>query len=245
MLLQNVPLCRSASKNAVLKDSYLNINETGMDLDFLNLSGENSSFLNITTSQQEDYDASCNATEYTLIQFIRCIQLLMSQSLLTNFFYFIFSMSTSSLNLVVIILINRHRKNKTVFDKIFIGHAFVDFLVGIFVIPLFCIYTLFGYWPLGKIYCHFYISLDYTICHVGILHMMFLSYARLRSVISQKNFEHEFLIANTKVTICGLWIVSAMLWIPSVNLITSLNYQSRECLFTFDPIFIIIQGIRV
>ncbi len=167
----------------------------------------------------------------------------MSQSLLTNFFYFIFSMSTAALNLTVILLINRHRKNKTVFDKIFIGHAFVDFLVGIFVIPLFCIYTLFGYWPLGKILCHFYISLDYTICHVGILHMMFLSYARLRSVISPKNFEYEFLISNAKMTIFGLWIVSAILWIPSVNLITSLNYQSRECMFTFDPIFIILQGL--
>ena len=49
------------------------------------------------------------------------------------------------------------KHHKTVFDKIFMGHAIVDFLVGILVIPNYCIYSVFGYWPLGKMFCHLYI----------------------------------------------------------------------------------------
>lgn len=214
-----------------------------MDLDFLNLKNFSNTDYNNSIDEELTWSFICNNTEYvSTMQFLHCIKYLVSQSLLTNLFYFIFCLSTASLNLAVIYLINRNRKTKTVFDKIFIAHAFVDFLVGIFVIPIFCIYSMFGYWPLGKISCHFYISLDYTICHVGIMHMMFLSYARLRSLISPKNFQNEFLISNVKLTVCGLWSISAFLWIPSVNLITSLNFKSRDCLFTFDPVFIIIQG---
>ena len=216
-----------------------------MDLDFLNLNANGSvnesRFIELHDLKFNDY-IDCNDSTFDLRQFFRCTGHFMAKSLFTNCFYFMFSLFTTLLNLLVICLIYRHRKTMTVFDKIFIGHALVDCLVGLLVIPLFCIYEMFGYWPLGKLFCHFYISIDYTICHVGILHMVYLSYARLRSLISPKSFQQELLIAHTNMVMFGLWIFSALLWIPSVNLITYHNYKSRECLFSFDPIFIIIQG---
>lgn len=206
------------------------------NLDFLNLQGNSSSGTNQTSS------GDCKGTDLTFIEFFKCTQFYISRSLIINTFYIVFSLSTALLNLVVIYLIQQHKKSKTVFDKIFIGHAFVDFLVGILVIPLFCIYSMFDYWPFSKIFCHIYVSLDFTICHVGILHMVYLSYARLRSLISPKNYQAEFFIANSGVTMFGLWILSALLWLPSVNIITNLNFKSRECFFTFVPLFIITQG---
>lgn len=215
-----------------------------MELDFLDLGSNDSnhSAYDVDLPLQFNQYTDCKSANIDLGQFFYCTGQFIFKSLLPSCFYFIFSLSTAFFNLLVVVLISRQSKTKTVFDKIFIGHAFVDFLVGLFVIPPFCIYTVFGYWPFGKLMCQLYISLDYTICHVGILHMVFLSYARLRSLISPKTFSTELVIHNCCLTILALWGFSALLWIPSVVLITYSNYEDRECFFTFDPIFIIIQG---
>ena len=221
-----------------------------MELDFLDLASNhtnNTKHVGVEPPQFNQYldcsDVSSRAN-LDLGQFVFCTAQLVSRSLLTSSFYFIFSLCTASFNLLVVLLIHKQTKAKTVFDKIFMGHALVDFFVGLLVIPMFCIYTIFGYWPFGKLMCQLYISLDYTICHVGILHMVFLAYARLRSIISPRTFTCEMLIANCNATMMALWAFSALLWIPSVIIITHFNYQSQECFFTFDPIFIIIQGMH-
>ena len=211
-----------------------------MSLDFLSLSLNVSSDFNSTLF--DDYEYCIEAKSLSFMEFFKCSNFFFLKSIFTSFFYIFFSLSTAALNICVIFLINRHKKKKTVFDKIFIGHAFVDFLVGLIVIPTYCIYTMFGYWPLGKLACHLYVSFDYTVCHVGILHMVYLCYARLRSLISPKSFNQEFMIANSVGVMACLWILSSILWIPSTNLIVNLNFKSRECYFIFDPIFIIIQG---
>jgi hypothetical protein len=141
----------------------------------------------------------------------------------------------------VILFIHKIKQHKTVFDKIFIGHAFVDLLVGILVIPNYGIYSIFGFWPLGKFFCHMYISLDYTICHVGILHMGFIAYARLRSLQSPKRYHKELIISNAKTTMALLWIVSIIVWLPATIIIINFSFKERECYFNYEPLYIIFQ----
>ena len=220
-------------------------------MDFLNLSQNgssknNNSTFSIYTDKDEDYfnyDDCHTAHSVNFWQFIRCFKYFLSKSILVGSLVILFSISTAILNVVIIIFINKLKRNKTVFDKIFIGHAFVDFLVGVLVIPNYCIYTMFGYWPLGKNLCHFYVSIDYTLCHVSILHMVFIAYARLRSLMSPKQYQNEFLISNAKLSMAGLWFISAMLWLPAVNLIINLSFRDRDCYFTFHPVYIVIQDI--
>jgi hypothetical protein len=138
-------------------------------------------------------------------QFVRCLTYFLSQKVLVSCLVLSFAILTVILNIAVIVNISRLKQHKSVFDKIFIGHSVVDALVGLLVIPNYCIYSVFGYWPLGKLFCHFYVSLDYTICHVGILHMVFIAYARLRSLMKPKLYQSEFFIANTKITMLILW----------------------------------------
>jgi hypothetical protein len=138
-------------------------------------------------------------------QFARCLKYFLSKSVLVSCLVLSFAVLTVILNIAVIVSISRLKHHKTVFDKIFMGHSVVDALVGLLVIPNYAVYSVFGYWPLGKVFCHFYVSLDYTICHVGILHMVFIAYARLRSLMKPKQYQSEFLIANAKTTMFILW----------------------------------------
>lgn len=210
-------------------------------MDSFNFSIDNSSsFFDIPYELELD-DCVNNESMQTMAQFLKCLKYFLSKSVLISCIVLSFSFCTFVLNIVVIIFINKLKTHKTVFDKIFIGHSLVDALVGILVIPNYCIYSVFGYWPLGKYLCHFYVSLDYTICHVGILHMVFIAYARLRSLQAPKKYHKEFLIYNAELTMLGLWTISGLLWLPAVNVIINLTFKNNECYFNFNPVYIIIQ----
>ena len=180
-------------------------------MNFLNLNSStaNTSMGVFDPSDQADgdelYDCVKGEQMQSTQQFAHCLKYFLSKSILSSCVLLSFAFFTTVLNLAVIISINRLKQNKTVFDKIFIGHSFVDSLVGLIVIPNYCIYSVFGYWPLGKLFCHFYVSLDYTICHVGILHMVFIAYARLRSLQRPKQYQSEFLICHAKFSMFILW----------------------------------------
>jgi hypothetical protein len=180
-----------------------------LDLNSTNSSGHFGTSMGVDESTwlYMEYEASCaNAESMESIgQFLLCLRYFLGKSIVTSCILVIFSICTAIFNIIVIISINRLKQQKTVFDKIFIGHSIVDALVGILVVPNYCIYSVFGYWPLGKVFCHFYVSLDYTICHVGILHMVFIAYARLRSLVAPKQYHNEFLINHAKWTIFFLW----------------------------------------
>lgn len=177
----------------------------------------------------------------SLRQFVKCFRYFVSKSIFVSCLVLCFSFLTVVLNLAVIVFIFRLKAHKTVFDKIFIGHCIVDGLVGLLVVPNYCIYFVFGYWPLGKLLCHFYVSLDYTICHVGILHMVFVAYARLRSLQAPKKYNNELIISHAKLTMLVLWLISGVLWLPAVNVIINLTFKNRECYFNYDPAYIIMQ----
>lgn len=212
-------------------------------MDFINATFDNkSSYFDDQYENLIDYEDCINGESMqSYFQFFKCLKYYLSKSILASCLVLGFSFCTFLLNVIVIIFITKLKHHKTVFDKIFIGHSIVDALVGILVIPNYCIYSVFGYWPLGKILCHFYVSLDYTICHVGIMHMVFIAYARLRSLRSPKQYHNEFLISNAKLTMFILWLISALLWLPAVNLIIDLTYKNNECYFNFDPRYILIQ----
>lgn len=120
-------------------------------MDFLNLQNEN-----ITNSsiQELHFDISiqCESRNYepSLNLFILCFKYFAFESILTTWLFLLFAFFTIILNFIIILLITFKIAYKTVFDKIFIGHSIVDLIVGLFVIPNYLIYTVFGYWPLGN-----------------------------------------------------------------------------------------------
>jgi len=88
----------------------------------------------LSDNNDEFYDI-CNNSDFmpSLFQFFRCLKYFLSKSVLISSAVLSFSFATAIINIVVIIYINKIKQTKTVFDKIFIAHSFVDFLVGLLV----------------------------------------------------------------------------------------------------------------
>jgi 5-hydroxytryptamine receptor 5 len=155
----------------------------------------------------------------------------------------IFAICTVIANVALFVFITFSKPNKTIFDKIFRAHSVVDCVVGFVIMPFYCIYTIFNYWPLGKMICHIYVSFDYTTCHIGILHMVYIAYARVRSLLAPKTYESEAFMKNSRNVLLGLWLFSSILWLPAINLIIHFTYEERSCYFTFTLAYIIVQDI--
>nr|QVK45735.1 G protein-coupled receptor [Proales similis] len=209
-------------------------------MDFLNLHS------NLSINQSEP-DATrlelCKNAQHvnSFRQVLACLSQLAVDSTLVAFAVLLFCLFTIALNCYIFYFISKSAAaSRTVFDQVFIAHAVVDLIVGLFVVPFYGVYNLFGYWPLGKTLCHIYVSIDYTVCHVGVLHILFIAYARLRSVQAPKNYPNERLIAHSKLVLASLWFISALVWLPLVNLTIHSTFDQPECYFALNHPFLII-----
>lgn len=112
-------------------------------------------------------------------------------------------------NLLLIVLIYR-KPNKNVkllcFDQIYIGHAIVDGVTGLVDIPFFHIENFFGYWPFGNAFSVSWASFDNSINTITALHMLYMSYVRMRSLKCPMTFYNELLIRKPKLTMLFMWL---------------------------------------
>jgi hypothetical protein len=122
-------------------------------------------------------------------------------------------------NLLVIVLLWLSHKSgqMNVFDKVIIGHAFVDGLTGIISMPIFHVTSLFGYWPLTDIIAKVFATYDNNINTTTSLHMLYMSYIRLRSIQSPKHYLNEKLIKRPILMMVSFWAISLTIWIIIVS----------------------------
>lgn len=87
-------------------------------------------YLSLSNSSNET-NQQCSPTENeNLWHFLNCLIHFVLSSRIKSFCVITFALGTVVMNICVIVYLNRFRKSKTVFDKIFIAHAFVDLLIG-------------------------------------------------------------------------------------------------------------------
>ncbi len=105
----------------------------------------------------------------------------------------------------------------TIFDKVIIGHAFVDGLTGVISMPIFHVSSLFGYWPLPNIIAKLFATYDNNINTTTSLHMLYMSYIRLRSIQSPKHYLNEKLIKKPILMMVSFWAINLTIWIIIVS----------------------------
>jgi hypothetical protein len=120
--------------------------------------------------------------------------------------------------LVIVLLWMSHKSGKmTVFDKVIIGHAFVDGLTAVISMPIFHVSSLFGYWPLPDIIAKLFATYDNNINTTTSLHMLYMSYIRLRSIQSPKDYLNEKLIKKPIFMMVSFWAINLTIWIIIVS----------------------------
>ena len=118
----------------------------------------------------------------------------------------------------------------SIFNKVLIGHAFVDGLTGLIDMPLFHISSIFGYWPLSSVIGELWAIYDSNINLTTSLHMLYMSYIRLRSIQSPRHYSNEFLIKSPVLMMLSFWAVSLLIWFIIVFVI-GLNEFSLSVAF--------------
>ena len=121
-------------------------------------------------------------------------------------------------NLLVIILLGtkKTQTRMSVFDKVIIGHAIVDGLTGLVDMPFFHIKSIFGYFPLSPVIAYMWASYDNNINMTTSLHMLYMSYVRIRSIRAPKHYTNEYLFRYPVFVMICFWILGLTTWIPIV-----------------------------
>ena len=144
-------------------------------------------------------------------------------------------------NLAVFLLKCKTRRSKNIFDLILIGHSIVDGVTGLVDEPLFHIYSLFQYWPMGETLCYFWNLYDSSINTVTNLHMLYMGWARMRFIMAPNTFSAEVLIRNPIRVMLSIWIGSFLFWIPiNLAIIGNLPINEYKCEPYIRPGFIIV-----
>ncbi len=87
-------------------------------------------YLNLSLIQSNHSGKYLTPKDIDVWNFLTCLQSILLESPFKSLAAILFTFGIISMNILVIFYLNRYRKNKTVFDRIFIAHAFVDLLIG-------------------------------------------------------------------------------------------------------------------
>ena len=158
-------------------------------------------------------------------ELFECYEYHFCQSVISSVLSILLIVGTIISNSLVIMLIKRNSLKLTIFDKILIGHSIVDGLTGLIAMPFYHIYFVFGYWPLGTIIGKLWSSFDNSINTITNVHMLYLSWSRLRSIQYPTSYNAEFLLKRPNLLMVTIWFLSFIMWVPIV-VIFDLEYSS-------------------
>jgi len=129
---------------------------------------------------------------------------------------------TISVNLTVLfsILMDRLRNR---LDICFISNAFSDFLIGVFVLPIIAIYSLFGFIPLNDHLCSAWMIFELTIRTTSMFHFTYISYDRYLSVLKPVKYSSNNRHSITYIILSLLYLTSALFWAPLILFLKSKN----------------------
>ena len=166
-------------------------------------------------------------------KFSECLKYFLVKSLPLTILAYSMTLITTITNLILIYLLIKKNCTQIVFDRILLSHAFVDFITNLFDLPLYHLISIFNFFPFDKYICFYYLLIDNCTSTIEILHFFYMSYARIRCVVSPKLFQSEFLFRNSNPIIALIWIVCLLFWTPIVYFYSFKIYVEGTCTVDF------------
>ncbi|KYM77842.1 Muscarinic acetylcholine receptor DM1 [Atta colombica] len=126
----------------------------------------------------------------------------------------ILSMTTVVGNIMVMISFKIDKNLQTISNYFLFSLAVADFAIGLISMPLFTIYTVLGYWPLGPLVCDTWLALDYLASNASVLNLLIISFDRYFSVTRPLTYRAKRTTFKASVMIGSAWGISLLLWPP-------------------------------
>lgn len=111
-------------------------------------------------------------------------------------------------NVLVCLAVCAHRRLRCLTNCFIVSLAVTDLLLGVLVLPFSALLQLSNDWPLGPVFCNFYISMDVMLCTASILTLLAISVDRYLAVTMPLRYASIVLPWKVAVTMISVWTVS-------------------------------------
>ncbi|XP_066584705.1 muscarinic acetylcholine receptor DM1 isoform X2 [Prorops nasuta] len=126
----------------------------------------------------------------------------------------ILSSTTVIGNIMVMISFKIDKQLQTISNYFLFSLAVADFAIGLISMPLFTVYTVLGYWPLGPLVCDTWLALDYLASNASVLNLLIISFDRYFSVTRPLTYRAKRTTCKAATMIGLAWGISLLLWPP-------------------------------
>ena len=124
------------------------------------------------------------------------------------------SLFTMSGNLFVIVAFKLDKQLQIISNYFLLSLAVADFTIGLVSMPLYTLYLLMGYWPLGPVLCDLWLSLDYTMSNASVANLLVICFDRYFSVTRPLTYRANRTPRKVGIMLTCAWVISALLWTP-------------------------------
>uniref|UniRef100_A0A3Q3F4Q7 Histamine H2 receptor n=1 Tax=Labrus bergylta TaxID=56723 RepID=A0A3Q3F4Q7_9LABR len=160
---------------------------------------------------------------------------------------------TVSGNVLVCLAVCASRRLRCLTNCFIVSLAVTDLLLGLLVLPFSALLLLNSEWPLGPVFCNFYISMDVMLCTASILTLLVISVDRYLAVTMPLRYASLVLPWRVAVAMTAVWTVSiAVSFLPiqmgwnTVNG-TVQNHgpwaQERKCRFELNRPYVLTDSL--
>lgn len=126
------------------------------------------------------------------------------------------SIATTVGNILVVLAFVLERQIRQPSNYLIASLAVTDILIGVFSMPFYTLYLLKDYWPLGRLVCDLWLSLDYTVCLVSQYTVFMITLDRFCSVKSPAKYRNWRTKQKIKVMIAILWLLPAAVFLTII-----------------------------
>lgn len=111
-------------------------------------------------------------------------------------------------NVLVCLAVCASRRLRCLTNCFIVSLAVTDLLLGLLVLPFSALLQLNDDWPLGPVFCNFYISMDVMLCTASILTLLAISVDRYLAVTMPLRYTSLVLPWKVAVAMASVWTVS-------------------------------------
>ncbi|XP_065221422.1 muscarinic acetylcholine receptor DM1 isoform X2 [Planococcus citri] len=163
----------------------------------------NISFFDNSTNSTSFPSSGTHASRFSVTQMV--IIAILSGSL---------SVITVAGNIMVMVSFKIDKQLQTISNYFLFSLAVADVTVGLISMPLFTVYTIMGYWPLGAHLCDAWLALDYLASNASVLNLLIISFDRYFSVTRPLTYRAKRSPVKAGFMIICAWGISLLLWPP-------------------------------
>ncbi|CAG04750.1 unnamed protein product, partial [Tetraodon nigroviridis] len=111
-------------------------------------------------------------------------------------------------NVLVCLAVCASRRLRCLSNCFIVSLAATDLLLGLLVLPFSALLQLSDEWPLGPVFCNFYISMDVMLCTASILTLLVISVDRYLAVTMPLRYASLVLPWRVALAMASVWTVS-------------------------------------